>query len=206
MTFSRASDKLIIIDHTEVPDALRGQRIGDRLVARAVADAREKGFKIFPLCPFAAAQFRSTPEYRDVLSTMNERDRAATGDAGADRHVVGTAQPLDRADAILRQPRRLRGRRRAVLRGLSAALRRSITRCASEILRAPRDGLAQGRGRACRVRRPSGKPAFYQKHMTHHMLPEIGRDWMRACRHAFLIRHPARVLASYAAKREAVDT
>jgi hypothetical protein len=40
--------------------------------------------------------------------------------------------------------------------------------------------------------------------MTHHMLPEIGRTWMRACRHGFLIRHPARVLASYAAKREAV--
>ena len=51
---------------------------------------------------------------------------------------------------------------------------------------------------------PGGKAVFYQKHMTHHMLPEIGREWMRACRHAFLIRHPARVLASYAAKREAV--
>jgi hypothetical protein len=51
---------------------------------------------------------------------------------------------------------------------------------------------------------PGGKPLFYQKHMTHHMLPEIGRDWMRVCRHAFLIRQPARVLASYAAKREAV--
>jgi hypothetical protein len=52
---------------------------------------------------------------------------------------------------------------------------------------------------------PGGKCLFYQKHMTHHMLPEIGRDWMRPCRHAFLIRHPARVLASYAAKREAVS-
>ncbi len=51
---------------------------------------------------------------------------------------------------------------------------------------------------------PGGRKLWYQKHMTHHMLPEIGRDWMRACRHAFLIRHPARVLASYAAKREAV--
>jgi hypothetical protein len=49
---------------------------------------------------------------------------------------------------------------------------------------------------------PTGKAVFYQKHMTHHMLPEIGRDWMSACRHAFLIRHPARVLASYAAKHE----
>ena len=52
---------------------------------------------------------------------------------------------------------------------------------------------------------PGGKRLYYQKHMTHHMLPAIGRDWMRACRHTFLIRHPARVLASYAAKREAVE-
>ncbi len=51
---------------------------------------------------------------------------------------------------------------------------------------------------------PNGAKLWYQKHMTHHMLPAIGRDWMRACRHAFLIRHPARVLASYAAKRETV--
>jgi len=48
---------------------------------------------------------------------------------------------------------------------------------------------------------PGGSRIFYQKHMTHHMVPEIGRDWMGACRHAFLIRHPARVLASYAKKR-----
>ncbi|MCT8267968.1 hypothetical protein NYQ83_11855 [Afifella sp. JA880] len=48
---------------------------------------------------------------------------------------------------------------------------------------------------------PFGSRIFYQKHMTHHMIAEIGRDWMRSCRHAFLIRHPARVLASYARKR-----
>jgi len=52
---------------------------------------------------------------------------------------------------------------------------------------------------------PGGAKLWYQKHMTHHMLPEIGREWMRACRHAFLIRHPARVLASYANKRESVE-
>jgi hypothetical protein len=51
---------------------------------------------------------------------------------------------------------------------------------------------------------PGGRGIFYQKHMTHHMLPWIGRDWMRHCRHAFLIRHPARVLTSYARKRDAV--
>ena len=41
---------------------------------------------------------------------------------------------------------------------------------------------------------------FYQKHMTHHMIPGISRDWMAACRHVFLIRHPARVIVSYARK------
>jgi predicted GNAT family acetyltransferase len=69
MTFSRASDQLIIIDHTDVPEALRGRKLGNLLLERAIADMRGKGGKIFPLCPFAASQFRSHPEYRDVLST-----------------------------------------------------------------------------------------------------------------------------------------
>ena len=43
---------------------------------------------------------------------------------------------------------------------------------------------------------PEGRTIFYQKHMTHHMLPEIGRDWMALCRNAFLIRAPEAVLES----------
>lgn len=46
-------------------------------------------------------------------------------------------------------------------------------------------------------------PHFYQKHMTQHMVEGIPRDWMREVVNVFLIRHPARVIASYAAKREA---
>ncbi len=45
---------------------------------------------------------------------------------------------------------------------------------------------------------------FYQKHMTHHMLPDFGLDWSSACRNAFLIRDPAAVLASYIQKRTGV--
>jgi hypothetical protein len=41
----------------------------------------------------------------------------------------------------------------------------------------------------------------YQKQMTHHLLPQIGEDWMVGLRHAFLIRDPARVIASYARVR-----
>ena len=51
----------------------------------------------------------------------------------------------------------------------------------------------------------AGKPVFYQKHMTHHMLPSFGLDWMSQCRNAFLIRDPALVLASYVTKRENVQ-
>ncbi len=42
----------------------------------------------------------------------------------------------------------------------------------------------------------------YVKHMTQHMVPGIPRDWFGQVQHAFLIRHPARVVASYHAKRE----
>ncbi|WP_037254340.1 hypothetical protein [Roseobacter sp. SK209-2-6] len=49
---------------------------------------------------------------------------------------------------------------------------------------------------------PAAKPHFYQKHMTQHMVPGMPRDWMRDVTNVFLIRHPARVIASYAAKRE----
>ena len=49
---------------------------------------------------------------------------------------------------------------------------------------------------------PEGKPIWYQKHMTHHMVAGFGRDWIGACVNAFLIRKPEAVLASYARKRE----
>jgi uncharacterized protein len=69
MTYSRASAALLIIDHTSVPDALRGRGVGQVLVARAVGDARAEGFRIMPLCPFAKSQFDRHPEWHDVLFT-----------------------------------------------------------------------------------------------------------------------------------------
>jgi Sulfotransferase domain len=43
---------------------------------------------------------------------------------------------------------------------------------------------------------PDGRAIFYQKHMTHHLLPNIGREWLDRLSHAFLIREPAGMLAS----------
>ena len=48
---------------------------------------------------------------------------------------------------------------------------------------------------------PGGAKVWYQKHMTHHMLDGFGLDWADGAVNAFLIRDPARVLASYVVKR-----
>ena len=50
-----------------------------------------------------------------------------------------------------------------------------------------------------------GKRLFYQKHMTHHMLPGFDRRWILKIANAVLIRDPVRVLASYARKWETVS-
>ena len=51
---------------------------------------------------------------------------------------------------------------------------------------------------------PGGAPIWYQKHMAHHMVGPIAHHDLPGLRHAFLIRDPARVVASYSAKRIAV--
>lgn len=68
MTYSKAGDKLIIIDHTEVSDALRGKGAGKQLVSAAVEYARKNQIKILPLCPFAKSVFDKSPEFNDVLN------------------------------------------------------------------------------------------------------------------------------------------
>ncbi|ADB39799.1 GNAT family N-acetyltransferase [Spirosoma linguale] len=67
MTYVWSGDRRIIIDHTGVSEALKGEGIGKQLVQAAVVWAREKQLKILPLCPFARAIFDKTPDYQDVL-------------------------------------------------------------------------------------------------------------------------------------------
>lgn len=49
---------------------------------------------------------------------------------------------------------------------------------------------------------PDGAPVWYQKHMPHHMVGPVSIADFPDHRHAFLIREPERVVASYAAKNE----
>ena len=52
---------------------------------------------------------------------------------------------------------------------------------------------------------PNGSPVWYQKQMAHHMVGPVAPDDIRNVTHAFLIRDPRRMVASYARKREAVS-
>ncbi|QDG79239.1 GNAT family N-acetyltransferase [Labrenzia sp. PHM005] len=67
LTYSIVNDRLIIADHTGVPDTMRGLGVGKALVERLVSDAREKQFKIMPLCPYVNAQRQKHPEWADVF-------------------------------------------------------------------------------------------------------------------------------------------
>lgn len=49
---------------------------------------------------------------------------------------------------------------------------------------------------------PQGSPIWYQKHMPHHMIGNVDMFNMPNHLHAFLIRAPERVVASYRAKNE----
>jgi predicted GNAT family acetyltransferase len=68
MTYSRADEKLVIVDHTEVNEQLQGLGVARKLLDALVAWARETGTKVIATCPYAKAQFDKDPSIRDVLS------------------------------------------------------------------------------------------------------------------------------------------
>lgn len=68
LTTSKVSPKLIIADHTGVPDSMRGLGIGGALVKHLIEDARAKGQRIVPLCPFVRAYAeKHRSELTDVI-------------------------------------------------------------------------------------------------------------------------------------------
>lgn len=72
LTYSRAGATMIIVDHTGVPDSLRGSGVGAALAERVVADARAQGVRIVPLCPFFKAQAQRHPDWADVVQGIGE--------------------------------------------------------------------------------------------------------------------------------------
>jgi hypothetical protein len=66
LTYSKAGNDKIILDHTEVSDKHRGESLGKKLVYHSVDFARKHNLKILPLCPFARAVFSKNKDIRDV--------------------------------------------------------------------------------------------------------------------------------------------
>ncbi|GGD97986.1 GNAT family N-acetyltransferase [Paenibacillus nasutitermitis] len=66
ITFVPSGEDALVIDHTYVSEALRGQKIAEDLVKRVVEYARETNKQIIPACSYALAQFRRHKEYQDI--------------------------------------------------------------------------------------------------------------------------------------------
>lgn len=68
LTYSRmGSSGNVIADHTGVPDELSGKGVGKALVTFMVKDARARGFRIVPQCPFVKAMYQRNPDWSDVM-------------------------------------------------------------------------------------------------------------------------------------------
>ena len=57
----------LYIDHVESPAALRGTGAAGRLMTALAQDARDHGLTITPICSYAAAWLKRSPEYRDLV-------------------------------------------------------------------------------------------------------------------------------------------
>jgi predicted GNAT family acetyltransferase len=67
LTYRRGAD-LVIYPHTKVVEAYEGRGIGGRLAKAALDDARERGLKVDPACPFIAAWIVRNPEYAELVA------------------------------------------------------------------------------------------------------------------------------------------
>ena len=64
----RSEPGVVFLIHTQVDPAFAGRRLGERLVAGALADLRARGLKLVPLCPFIRAYLRRHPDQADLVA------------------------------------------------------------------------------------------------------------------------------------------
>ncbi|RVQ67791.1 N-acetyltransferase [Croceicoccus ponticola] len=64
LTYRKEADgQVLVADHTFVPPSLRGKSLAGKLVEALIADAREEGFKIKPVCSYVVTAFQRNPEW-----------------------------------------------------------------------------------------------------------------------------------------------
>lgn len=68
LTFTHRGPNLVSADHTGAPDSLKGTGTAAALVDHLIADARGRGFRIIPLCPYVRARYAKNPAWQDVMT------------------------------------------------------------------------------------------------------------------------------------------
>ncbi len=63
----KRGDGRITFTHTEVPEALAGHGIANKLVQTALDHARSEQLSVIPLCPFVTSYIRRHPDYRALV-------------------------------------------------------------------------------------------------------------------------------------------
>ena len=59
-----------VLVHTEVDPLHEGKGVGSRIIEAALADIRERGVELVPLCPFVRAYLRDHPEQADLVAVI----------------------------------------------------------------------------------------------------------------------------------------
>lgn len=72
IAFTHREEGVISADHTISPESLKGSGAAFALVEHLVADARARGFKVIPICPYVRAQYRKHPEWADAFAVPPE--------------------------------------------------------------------------------------------------------------------------------------
>jgi predicted GNAT family acetyltransferase len=83
--YTHRGPNLISADHTGAPDELRGTGLAAAMVEYLVADARARGFKIIPICPYVRPRYERHPEWRDVFTVgPGEKPRLTAAQVGGE--------------------------------------------------------------------------------------------------------------------------
>jgi hypothetical protein len=71
LEYRQVGDGVLDYYHTYVPREQRGRGVAARLVEFALDDARRRGFKVRPTCPFVAKVIATRPDYTDLVESGN---------------------------------------------------------------------------------------------------------------------------------------
>jgi uncharacterized protein len=70
ITYRRFPDRMVL-EHTEVPEPLRGKGLAAKLTRTALEFARANRLRVIPLCPYVAGFVRKHREYQDLVSASD---------------------------------------------------------------------------------------------------------------------------------------